>query len=443
MFRKMLATLLVLAVILSFSSCNYFDMNVEELIHPPRYDKDTYPIQKALETVAGKNITLKYPLSGNYRSAFIFKDLDGDSINEAVVLYSTNTDGTVYMHLNVIALDGDEWVSKSDIKLVGSDIEKIMFSDLNNDTFPEIIVGWMIYGTVDKQVGIYTYDGKMLNQRSMEKYSNFLCGGLTSATSNELIVINLNTTEKTSVVKVLSFVESSIAISGSTMIDGGVTSYSTPIISTLKDGRQALYIDAVKGTGALTEIVWFDGDVLKSVYDSTLAETSLTYRPSSVASADFNNDKLIEIPVMRELKSTENKSEENKVYVTSWCNYDGKNLIIVDNTFMNYSDGYYLSIPNNWLDKIHLARKTDSRLRIFYSYDPATDTQGDECFRIVAATQNEINDGKYKNTEYKTLGSYGGMVYLVKIAENNELGITQEVLIESFHIINQEKEEEK
>ena len=433
--KKIVVVFCAVLIMLTFTSCNALDMSIDTLLSPPKQDGDIYPIQQALEKAVGNTITLKYPISGDYRSAFLFKDIDGDGTDEAIALYSLNTDGTVSMHINVIDFEDGSWVSRSDVKVIGSGIEKIDFRDLNSDNIPEVIVGWMIYGTVDKQVGVYTYDGKVLNQRVLEKYTDFLCDDLSREKNDELIIINLDTTEKTSTVKVITLSKSGVKEIGSAMLDGGVTSYATPIVSVLSDGTPALYIDAIKGTGTLTEIVWFKGNILCSTYDPALTETRLTYRPSAVYVKDMNSDGTLEIPIMTLLTSTAMKAEADKVYVTSWCSFDGNKLNVTKNTFMNYSDGYYITIPDEMINVIHLARKTDSRQRIFYSYDPITDMQGNEVFRIVATTKNDIVSGKFDNTGYEALGELDGLVYLTRLVENNELGITLEMLKENFFII--------
>lgn len=431
--KKIAAVICVFILSFSLTACSSIDTNVEDMITPPLQDGDIYDIQKALEASVGSKITLKYPISGDYRSAFSFKDVDGDGVDEAIALYSVNNDGTVSMHLNIIDNIDDEWVSRSDVKVAGNGIEKLTFCDLNNDNKPEIVVGWMIYGTVDKQVGVYTYDGAALNQRAMEKYTDFLCASLKNDGNEELIVIDLNTTQKTSSVKVLSLNSTGIAETGSAMLDGGVTSYSAPVVSTLSDGRPVLLLDAIKGTGTLTEIIWFEENVLRSTYDSLLAETNLTFRPSAVYLKDIDEDGDYEIPVMNILKSTEQKPEVDKVYVTSWSSFNGKKLITVMNTFMNYTDGYYLSIPDKWMNKLHLARKTDSKQRIFYSYDPKTDTQGDEIFRIVAVDSSVKRENF--ETGYVELGKHNETTYIAKVVEGNDLSVTIEQLKENFFII--------
>lgn len=433
--RKIAALFCAVIMLFTFTSCTSLDTSIDSLITPPKQDGDIYPIQQALEKSIGKDFTLKYPISGDYRSAFSFKDIDGDGFEEALALYTLNNEGTVSTHLNIIDNIDEEWVSCSDVMVVGNGVEKMTFCDLNGDEIPEIIIGWMIYGTVDKQVGVYTYDGNTLNQRAMEKYTLFLCSSLKSSGNDELIVINLNTTEKTSSIKVLTLSQTGIAETGTAMLDGGVTGYSAPIVSKLSDGRPALYLDAIKGTGTLTEIVWFDGTTLKSTYNAVTAETTMTYRPSVVYVKDIDGDEIMDIPVMSILPSTAGKIETDKVYVTAWSSFNGNEMKVIKNTFMNYTDGYYLTIPDNWMNRLHLARKTDSRQRIFYIYNPDEEIQGPEIFRIISVSQSDVDSGKFETEEYQKLGDYADVAHFVKVIDDNELEITFEKLKANFFII--------
>lgn len=432
MLKRLLCLILTVALGCSFSACSFLESDGDELLSPPRLEGELYYIQEALIDYAGEEITLKYPTSGDYRSAFVLRDINGDGREEAFAFYSKTEDSTVTMHINVLVKD-EEWRSKGDIGVVGSGIEKIVFSDLAGDGVEEISVGWSIYGSVDRQVGIYSFDGNMLTQRTMENYTDFLALDIDEDKKNELFVINLNLTDKTAVAKAFSVNEQGVEEKGVASLDGSVTSHYAPVISKLSDGRPAVYIDAVKGSGSLTEIVWFEDGGLKSVYDSKTAATSLTYRSSVVVSRDFNNDGVLDVPLQSLLLSTKDKEDFDKVYVTDWSSFDGKEIKTAASAFMNYSDGYYITIPESRKDRLHLARKTDSRLRIFYSYDPETGTQGNEVFRVLVLSQTDFDAGKGQG--YTILRERGNLHFLARVVENNDLSFTGEELNQNFGII--------
>ena len=416
------------------TSCSEFDSNTKSLLLAPRQE-ELYHIQKALEKSAGSDITLKYPTSGEYRSAFVLKDINGDGENEAFAFYSKTVEEAVTMNINVISSNGEEWESKGNSNVVAGGIEKVVFCDLDGDGVEEIIVGWTVFGNVDKQLAVYSFDGEGLKKRVGEKYSDFICGNLTGDNKNEIIVLGINATDKSAIAKVFSLNEGSVSEIGAVQLDGGITSFYTPVLSKLSNSKPAVYVDAVKGVGLITEILWFEKDTLMHLNRTNEAEESQTFRTTLATVKDFNSDGILDVPLSEILKSTEKNEEIDKVYVTNWSNFDGKNFKTVASAFMNYSDGYYLTISPQMLDKLYLARKTDSRLRIFYSYDLRTQTQGDEVFRIMAVDKNIYNEDIYKEQNYENIYETDKFVYLIRVQKDNPIGMTDEKLRTSFGIL--------
>lgn len=430
---KILRIFAAILCVFMLSSCTEFDDSAKSLLKAPRQE-ELYHIQKALETSAGSDITLKYPTSGEYRSAFILKDINGDGEEEAFAFYSKTVEETVTMNINIIASNGEEWESRGNSNIVAGGVEKVVFCDLDGDGRQEIVVGWTIFGTVDKQLAVYSFDGEGLKKRAGEKYSDFLCGNLTGDDKNELIVLGINSTDKSTFAKVFSLSEKSIFELGAVQLDGGITSFYTPVLSKLSNSKPAVYVDAVKGVGLITEILWFEKDTLMHL-NRTNEEESQTFRTTLATVKDFNADGILDVPLSEILKSTEKSEEIDKVYVTNWSNFDGKSFKTVASAFMNYSDGYYLTISPQMLDKLYLARKTDSRLRIFYSYDLKTSIQGDEVFRIMAVDKNIYNEEIYKGQNYENIYETDKFIYLIRVQKDNPIGMTNEILKSSFGVL--------
>ena len=87
------------------------------------------------------------------------------------------------------------------------------------------------------------------------------------------------------------------------------------------------------------------------------------------------------------------------------------------------------------LDKLYLARKTESRLRIFYSYDLKTETQGDEVFRIMAVDKATYNEETYKTQSYENIYETDKLIYLIRVHKDNPIGMTSEILKSSFGVL--------
>ncbi len=432
---KLIYCLLAVVFCLTLTGCDGEGFSVDKLITSPKLEGDLYPVQQALEKSAGDNIVLKYPIAGEYRSAFILKDLNADGTDEAIALYGINGETSLSIHINVIANNGGTWESKGDLSLIGADVESVSFSDLDKDGSLDIIVGWIVYGTVDKKVGVYTFDGTAFIQRALESYTNFLCADLTGDGGDDLVIIHLNTTEKTAGAKVFSLSQEGILECGSTPLDGSVTSYLSPVVSTLTDGTPALYVDALKGNGILTEIVWFKDKTLTGIYNPEMPDNSLTYRNSTASSRDFNGDGVIDIPLLELLKSTAELSESDKVYVTNWSSFNGQKFITNESVFMNYADGYSITVPMELKNRIYLLRNTETRLRIIFSYDPKTKTAGEELFRIIAVNPADYEAGKYKGDGFSLITKTESIAYLVAVNPKNTMKVTEKFVCDMFSTI--------
>ena len=117
-----------------------FSASIDTLMSPPKLSVEQEQIYNALTDAAGTSISLKYPKSGKYLSAFIVEDIDGDGGNEAIVFYEKTSlaveENT--LRINILDKDGDKWRSVCDTSADGTEIEKVIIENHNYET-PEII----------------------------------------------------------------------------------------------------------------------------------------------------------------------------------------------------------------------------------------------------------------------------------------------------------------
>ena len=73
--KKNSIVLLAAAVSAMLSGCT-FGGSAENLLSPPILYEEQEEIYAALMKVTGEDMTLQYPRSGAYRSAFVIKDID-------------------------------------------------------------------------------------------------------------------------------------------------------------------------------------------------------------------------------------------------------------------------------------------------------------------------------------------------------------------------------
>ena len=74
---------------LFMSGCS-LNFSAETLLAPPKLSDEQTEIYNALTASAGR-VDLRYPRTGEYRSAFVMHNLDSELSDEAIVFYESKT----------------------------------------------------------------------------------------------------------------------------------------------------------------------------------------------------------------------------------------------------------------------------------------------------------------------------------------------------------------
>ena len=98
---------------------------VDNLMRPPKLSGENAGIEEAFSrATANRSIKMKTPTTGEYRSAYVLKDIDGDAEEEVITFYCNANDETaVYMH--ILDRVEERWETVADIKGKGSECRKL------------------------------------------------------------------------------------------------------------------------------------------------------------------------------------------------------------------------------------------------------------------------------------------------------------------------------
>ncbi len=415
--KKIIALILVICICLCLASCGLPDGNIDTLLSPPEPTGELNEVWNVLKKTVGDKITLKYPSSGNFRSAIIEQDLDKDGVREAIAFYSSTADNVTSMHLHLVSKLKKEWVSRGDVSIVATGIEKIEFADINGDGKNEIIVSWNIYGGVEKSVGIYTFDIDGIKSRLLENHTKYICKDFDFDKNPDLLIINKDMKNSVMVAKLLDLTRDGVKEIGSCQLDMGVTEYLEPVTFTAGD-KTAVYIDGIKGTGMITEMLIIDDGVISNLSYSPDNNTHFdTFREGSLEIKDINDDGNYDIPISFILtQSTDAKTES--IYKTNWYSFDGKGISLSVSTVMNFTDGYYLEIPEKWDSTISVSSDSSDKSLSVSRLDNETGESAELLLKINATEKSDTLAPTFKGSTkiaennnlvfYATLGSYKG-----------------------------------
>lgn len=434
--KKALAVIMAFCMAVILCGCDLFE-DANELLSPPELTGEMAPIAKALEKSAGSDCDLKYPAEGEYRSAIVLEDINGDAIYEAFAFYSTSDDEMTNMHINAICQIDGKWTSVADQTIVATGVEKVEFCDLDGDDNKEIVVGWDVNGTSEKQLSLFTFENNILTQQLLQSYTGFLCCDLDENQKNELFVHLLNTSEKTNKAMVFGYNKTDIEQTAYCVMDASVKSASKPILATLSNGQKAIYIDEIKGVGSVTEVLYFSqGELVNPLLDDENSfENISTVRAASLETQDINGDGTIEIPIASDLPNA--ISDGEKLYYTNWCSFNGELLSVKLITIVNTVDGYYLTVPSTMVGYVAVLKDTENHIRKFYHYDPENSSLGKELFTITAIKTSKWDKEDFDRGDMVELDRKGGMVFAVSLGESAQaFAITTDTVKDTFYLVD-------
>ena len=435
MINKILCLIGCCLLALGLSGCNLITADTAELLTPPALSGDMKPIADAINKTIPQGYTLKYPSRGNYRSAVVREDINSDGVLEAFAFYSVTDGETITMHMNYIRDNDGEWSSVAVHPIIAAGVDKIEFADLNGDGVSEILVGWQIYGTSEMQLGVYSLEENSITQRMLEKYTHFLACDLDEDARNEVMIINVSSAQENSAV-LYALNEDGVTARSFCGIDRTATTVNEPVLATLSNGQPAVYVDIIKGVGAVTEVLFLQNDkLLNPLFDSETGETLATLRPISFGVRDVNEDGIIDIPVQMEVPSVTRSDINEKLYLTNWCSFNGEVLTNQMTTMINVNDGYCLTLSSRMVGNIAVLKDTAAHVRELYSYNPQDMTVGTGLLYIKAIKMADWESGKYRDERLREIMNDGKTVFACEISgAAAEYGIDMKYVQKNFKL---------
>lgn len=438
--------MLLVLCMLFCSGCSDINFSDGTLIRPPRATGDKAEIQDIISQEAAGAYTLKYPQSGNYRSAIIM--YESKQITEcAIALYSTENDTNI--HISIISCSNGRWECSGTFTNSSAGVDRVMFEDINGDHKDEIIIGWNTYNSSLKSLTAYTFDNNSLREMMIDDtYDEIVIEDITDDSIDDIILLSLSTSDAPSTAKLMQYSEQEKRPIGkfSLELDSNITKFSNILVGNVDNGKKGIVIDGEKSGGVLsTQIIYFDKEekVLLNPLVTVTGGTAntvnnVTSRKDIITSRDMDNDNIIEVPVTNQMLASAEDSANTICSVTSW-----KQLVTEDNslktklnTVINYTDGYYFIMCDKWSGSVTARTDPDNRQMTFYLWNTKISSTSDKLLTIYRFTQTEWNDIDKTRliylkelTESSTNAVFAAQIFTTSAKDS--LNITEEEVIAS------------
>lgn len=440
--KAVLSATILSAFILSASGCSLTDFSSESLLRPPKTTGDEAEIEQLIADCAKDGYTLKYPKNGNYRSAIIMNDLDGDETEEAIAFFREKDDVT-RIHMLVMYNDNNEWKLSSDYITETTDIDCVDFSDVNGSGSLEILIGYATYTPNINFMSCYTYDnGTTAEIKSGQNYSSFYCGDFNSDSKNEIMMLSLFTTEAEAKATMLDYNKdnNSLYAKATVVMDPNVVKYKTIALSDLGENTTGVVVDGLSANNELcTQIVYFNKEL--SLLRNPLYKEktrNITQRSCTIISSDIDEDNIVEIPTVSKLPSSKAEQQDTIADRLVWNNFSIQNeaFSAKANLIANYNQGYTLKMPDKWLNNTVTA-VINSEENTMTVYEWNKNKLGDKLFEIKVFNTTDWDSGK-DNDEYTLIYKDNINAYtFINSNTKSQYSLTDDEIKTAFSILNQ------
>ena len=440
---KALSIALLATLFVSITSgCDITNLSSDSLLRPPKPVGDEAEIEQIISDTAGGNYTLKYPKSGNHRSAITMYDIDYDENEEAIAFYR-KADDVAKIHMLVMYSDNGEWKLSSDCITETTDVDCVDFAQIDGEGSLEIIVGYTTYSPNTNFLSCYRYtNGKTSEINAGQTYATFYCGDFTSDNKNEVMTLSLYTAENEATATMLDYnrENNTLYAKSTASMDPNVIRFKNIQFTDLGDGCKGIVVDGEAATTELsTQIIYYNKEM--SLLRNPLYREktqNVTRRNCSVLSTDLDSDGIIEFPTVEKLPYSKNETAETVADKIIWnvLSTGNESVAPKSNVIANYSFNYTIKMPDKWLkDNVTAIHSTEDNTTAVYEWK--NNKLGDKLFDIRVFETSEWEKGK-NNDEYTLIYKDNKYAYTFRNTDTkSQLSLTDDEIKTAFSILTE------
>ncbi len=352
--KKVIGIFAICLFALTLSGCVAISP-IDDMFTLPQLPNEYFELQEAIEVELDAGAEYSAPTSGANRSAVQFLDIDGDGEKEAVAYFKVYNDDKP-LKICIFERDSEGVYAKSMvIENAGTSIESVSYTDMDMDGISEVVVGWQISGEL-KILYIYSIEGMQTAPLVSTEYTTYTSHQLHSENGTDIVVIKTAGTNETGEVTAYSLAQDGEITSDTAYLSKGIIALSRVRANYLTDGKPAIYVESTTGNNIVTDIITYKSGHLENVtLDTNTGVSETTLRSYSVYSTDINADEIIEVPKPELLPSQTETTTD--YYILKWYTYDERGArTLTFTTYHNYSDGWYIRLPEEWVGNISVRR---------------------------------------------------------------------------------------
>lgn len=425
MLRSVLVGVLMGLMCLMLSGCGMFK-SIDDLYAlpalPEEYSQLQESIQSVIDELGAEYASINY---GNYTSTIQLLDMDGDGIQEtaAVFLRVSVTTEEKPMRVCLFRRDADgTYQLTHTVQGDGTSIHSVTYEDLTGDGVRELIVSWQMSAVYALSAYRISSGGasELLNTSYNERY---LTVDMDADGCKEIVVFHQRSSDtESNRAEYYRYQDGAMIMASVAPLSAAIRDVTDTEAGILSDGMGGIYVTCETEQGLLTDIlVLRDGTLQNVTMDLEVGSSQVTARTyTEVGAADINRDGIMEIPLPVQVAKVDESTAANS-YIVYWrqFNSQGVSTLLSTATYHSITDGWYLTLPSNWLGKITVSRDDSrsmygERAVVFY-YWPDTETTTPEPFLTIYRLTGENRQARARLAGRVTLYNDNSAIYSAKL----------------------------
>lgn len=406
--------------------------NDSELLRPPKTTGREAEIQKLIEDTAGGDYMLKYPTSGQYRSAIITEDLDGDKNDEAIAFYRTSGD-KAKTHMLIMYNDGKRWKLSLNWETDFLDIDRVQFSDYDYDGVLEVFTGFVTFSNSLNELNIFDCDKSSREGRRIDfklGYNAFTTGDYDEDGASEVLSFTLKSSETEAMATLTDYDKEHLYTLSQCPMDEKVTKFENVTSGLIGGKTTGVAVDGLLESSYNTQVLYYSTDKKTLISYPNNRKKSLenpTVRTYNINSGDVDDDGYIEVPVIKEPVIKLDSTDESIAPIISWGSLNTKNNKLLDDIkcVTNFAFDYNFILPEAFSGSTVATLSSDNRTLRIYALNG--NTRGG-----LILTLKVINVGTASGEGFSTIESFNQYSYTYKIEPDAPIEISGQTVKENF-----------
>lgn len=348
---------LVLAIFLLSSfmgGCTMLD-SPDELTTPPKLEGDKEELRIAIKEYLPPNTKPIIPPSEDDLSYIKLIDLDGDGNEEAVVFYTLDLDENP-IRILVLKKKDSVWKNKPAIKVVGQELDKVEFKDLDGDGGAEIIIGSKVK-YLDKNITVYSMKDKEIETIFRDVYDDIIIDDLNGDKLAELFLLKQDREREKTQGELYKYLRGEIKLIDTISFNKDSELNYAIFDRIHKDYKGLIISTTVDENLENTYIMKMKDNKLVNLLKSGLVQNSKKLNTKPLTPRDINNDGIIEFSVPNQVQVD---TEDDLInWITEWYSFDG--IDNIELKALNYYDeklNFTFEFPLKWKDKLTITNLT-------------------------------------------------------------------------------------